>query len=152
MGIAAHVRICPDRESALNEFARHPRLPRISRRIWPDRNAPAAARGVVQEFCEAQRIGGDRDAAQLIASELVTNAVVHAGTSMELTLRLVAPHLHIAVRDGGEGHPRINGAVDESAESGRGLLLVDALASAWGSLVPSTGKIVWATVRVRALA
>ena len=41
--------------------------------------------------------------------------------------------------------------VDESAESGRGLLLVDALASAWGSFVLDSGKMVWATVRVRPL-
>jgi len=119
--------------------------------IQPDRDAPAAARSAVREFCEDQGVGGDGDAAQLVASELVTNAVLHARTPMEVTLRLVAPLLHIAVRDASVDRPRMSSDVDENAESGRGLLLVDALASSWGSLVLDSGKIVWATVRVRAL-
>jgi anti-sigma regulatory factor (Ser/Thr protein kinase) len=120
------------------------------RRIVPDRDAPGHARSAVQEFCQLHRVGGDRDAAQLVASELVTNAVVHAGTTIELTLRLMAPMLHIGVRDGGTGRPHV-ADVDESSESGRGLMLVDALASSWGTFFPDTGKVVWATVRVRSL-
>jgi hypothetical protein len=77
--------------------------------------------------------------------------VVHAGTPIDLTLRLISPYLHIAVRDGGVGQARIGGIIDESSESGRGLLLVDAMATAWGTFLPDTGKVVWATVRVRPL-
>ena len=44
-----------------------------------------------------------------------------------------ARNLQIAVRDGGDGRARLAGITDESAESGRGLLLVDALAQAWGN-------------------
>jgi anti-sigma regulatory factor (Ser/Thr protein kinase) len=106
------------------------------------------ARAAVHEFCEDQGLGGN-DAAQLVASELVTNAVVHAGTPIDLTLRLVTSQLHIAVRDLSTGQARIGGIVDESSESGRGLLLVDALASAWGTLLPDVGKVVWATVRIK---
>jgi anti-sigma regulatory factor (Ser/Thr protein kinase) len=116
----------------------------------PDRDAPGHARTAVQEFCQRQGVGGDRDAAQLVASELVTNAVVHAGTAIDLTLRLLGSTLHIAVRDGGTGRPHV-ADVDESAESGRGLMLVDALASSWGTFFPDAGKVVWATVRVRSL-
>jgi len=64
-------------------------------------------------------------------------------------LRLIPPLLHIAVRDTGPGEARIADIVDESSPSGRGLLLVDALATAWGSFVPNAGKVVWATIRVR---
>jgi len=73
---------------------------------------------------------------------------VHAGTAIDLTLRFLPPLLHIAVRDLAGGIPRMTGVLDESAESGRGLLLVDALAVRWGSFVPHRGKIVWAQVRV----
>jgi anti-sigma regulatory factor (Ser/Thr protein kinase) len=105
----------------------------------------------VQEFCADERVGagGDSEAAQLVASELVTNAVVHAGTMIDLTLRLAPPLLHIAVRDGDAGKAQLSGITDESSETGRGLLLVDALAVTWGNFLPNTGKVVWATVRVR---
>ena len=149
MGITAYVGLCPDRQAALAALAKQPAPARRREGITPDRNAPSAARAAVQDFCAAQGVDGNTEAAQLIASELVTNAVVHAGTPIVLTLRLVSPLLHIAVRDTGPGEVHITGLVDEAAESGRGLVLVDALAASWGTFVPSSGKIVWATVRVR---
>jgi anti-anti-sigma factor len=152
MGVTRHVPLCPDEAAARLELSGWPDAPTLRQRIEPDRNAPGLARTAVAEFCQAHGVGGDGDAAQLVASELVTNAVVHAGTSIDLTLRLVPPMLHIAVRDGADGQVRITGAASESAESGRGLLLVDALATAWGSLVPNSGKVVWATVKVRSRA
>jgi hypothetical protein len=148
LGIQDTVAWCPDRTSAMTELGGVAVPPTARARIVPDRDAPGHARAAVQDFCQWQRVGGDREAAQLVASELVTNAVVHAGTVIDLTLRLVGPVLHIAVRDGGPGRPRI-ADVDESSESGRGLLLVDALAASWGALFPDAGKVVWATVRVR---
>jgi anti-anti-sigma factor len=145
------VPVFADRAAATQEFAGLvvPATARV--RIIPDRDAPSRARSAVLAFCDGQGIGGDGDAAQLVASELVTNAVVHAGTEIDLTLRLIMPILHIAVRDTGPGRPKIAGPIDESAESGRGLLLVDALASTWGTFFPDNGKIVWAQVRVRAM-
>jgi anti-sigma regulatory factor (Ser/Thr protein kinase) len=150
LGIQDAVAWCPDEASAVTEVGEVPVPPTARRRIVPDRDAPGHARTAVQEFCQRQGVGGDRDAAQLVASELVTNAVVHAGTAIDLTLRLVGSTLHIAVRDGGTGRPHV-ADVDESAESGRGLMLVDALASSWGTFFPDAGKVVWATVRVRSL-
>jgi anti-anti-sigma regulatory factor len=147
-----YIRTCPDESAALAVLHRSPVPPSRRQQIEPDRDAPAMARLAVREFCAEQSLGGDGDAAQLVASELVTNAVIHAGTTMEFTLRYVSPLLHIAVCDGSGQVPRIHSIVDENAESGRGLLLVDALATAWGSLVPDSGKVVWATVRVRSLA
>jgi anti-sigma regulatory factor (Ser/Thr protein kinase) len=149
MGIDRYMTIWADRGAALLELSRKPAPPWSRHRISPGRDAPGIARAAVHAFLE-ENGASDGDAAQLVASELVTNAVVHAGTLIDLTLRLVPPLLHIAVRDTGTGKVRIREMVDESAESGRGLLLVDALATAWGSLVPKNGKVVWATVRVGA--
>jgi anti-anti-sigma factor len=147
LGVRPYVDVYPDAESALARLRPEHTPPRLRERIEPDRNAPGLARSAVAEFC--QQIGvREHDAAQLVASELVTNAVVHARTTMDLTLRFVAPLLHIAVRDRADGVPRLSGIIDESSESGRGLLLVDALATRWGSLVPHNGKVVWAVVRL----
>ncbi len=153
LGVLDYVPMCPDRSVAQAHLTESPVPPWRREHIAADRNAPGLARTAVAEFCAELGIGGDAklvsETAQLVASELVTNAVVHAGTPIELTLRLVAPLLHIAVRDHGAGHAKITGLLDESAESGRGLVLVEALSSSWGNFVPPFGKIVWATVRVR---
>jgi len=148
LGVAQYVMMCRDREAALRELGRWPAPPSSRQRIEPNRFAPGVAREAVQEFCTRWGIDGDCEAAQLVASELVTNAVLHAGTPIDYSLRFVSPYLHIAVRDGGDGQARIAGYVNESSDTGRGLILVDALATAWGSLVPNSGKIVWATVRI----
>jgi hypothetical protein len=149
IGIRAVLTFCPDLDTAIAHVRSVPVPPTAHVHIAPDRDAPGRARAMVQAFCQEYRVGGDRDAAQLVASELVTNAVVHTRSAIDLTLRLISGLLHIAVRDGGSGRPTIASVVEESAESGRGLLLVDALAVAWGTFYPPTGKIVWATIRVR---
>jgi hypothetical protein len=117
----------------------------------PDQDAPARARAAVRDFWAEHGLDGGSDAAQLVASELVTNAVLHARTWMELALRLLPPLLHIAVTDGSPESPQITLITDESAESGRGLLLVDAMATGWGTLVSHSGKLVWATVRASSM-
>lgn len=150
MGVGKYLTVFDNLTSALAECGQWPVPPRLRRHIEPDRFAPALARDAVETFCGAYGVVGT-DAAQLVASELVTNAVLHAQTGIDLTLRFIRPYLHVAVRDHGPGQARIAGHVDESQENGRGLLLVDALASAWGNLFPINGKIVWATVRVRSI-
>ncbi len=91
------------------------------------------------------------DAAALILSELVTNAVVHTA-SRRIICELCAESekLRITVRDEGcgSGIPRpAHRGMDE--EHGRGLLLVDAVSSAWGvhDAGPGSGRTVWAELR-----
>jgi anti-anti-sigma regulatory factor len=151
LGVDQFVTLGKDYDAALDVLDALPVPPVRRDRMRPDRNAPGLARLAVQEFCDDHQVGGDGDAAQLVASELVTNAVVHAGTDIDLTLRLISSLLHIAVRDTGPGQARIADIVDESSPTGRGLLLVDALSTRWGNLLPTSGKVVWATVRVREL-
>jgi anti-sigma regulatory factor (Ser/Thr protein kinase) len=85
------------------------------------------------------------DRAMLVASELVTNAVVHTRGPLRLRLALVAGRLHLAVAD---VSPRLLGLAadpgDPDAEGGRGLLVVDQLASSWGvQHPPEGGKVIW---------
>ncbi|MEV7234045.1 ATP-binding protein [Streptomyces sp. NPDC051020] len=87
------------------------------------------------------------DAAILIVSELVTNAVVHtASARVVCELSCLERRLRIAVQDQGyqPDGPKLCRTADD--EHGRGLLLVDALSSAWGSrdAGDGSGRIVWA--------
>ncbi|MDF6017612.1 ATP-binding protein [Streptomyces sp. JH34] len=91
--------------------------------------------------------GDADDAAVLIVSELVTNAVVHtASTKVVCELRCDAGRLRVSVQDQGHqpGGPRLSLTAD--GEHGRGLLLVDSLSTAWGSHDAGnhSGRIVWA--------
>ena len=84
------------------------------------------------------------DELQLLASELVTNAVRHGAHPaedhlVELLLWPADGHYWLAVSDPGPGRPVLTTAPDTAACGGRGLLLVDALAAAWG-VVPRRGR------------
>jgi hypothetical protein len=87
------------------------------------------------------------DSAVAIVSELVANVVRHAATDAVLRLELRRQLLTVAVSDSDPALPvRETGS---PLESGRGLGIVDALASSWGaSPTSSGGKIVWATISV----
>lgn len=93
------------------------------------------------------------ETAVLIVSELVTNAVVHSGSSLiTCTLVLGDALLQVEVTDQGAGGTAPvagHAAPDETA--GRGLLLVSAVSEAWGAspAIPQ-GWTVWATVRATA--
>ncbi|MFC8229642.1 ATP-binding protein [Streptomyces sp. NPDC057287] len=91
--------------------------------------------------------GDAHDAAVLIVSELVTNAVVHtASTRVVSELRCDSGRLRISVQDQGHqpGGPRLS--LTAEGEHGRGLLLVDSMSAAWGSHDAGnhSGRIVWA--------
>ncbi|MFJ1752722.1 ATP-binding protein [Kitasatospora sp. NPDC088134] len=83
------------------------------------------------------------DTAELLASELVTNALVHTGKDAVLDAVLTGEQrLRVEVRDRtshlpGRRHP------GEDATSGRGLLLVEALADDWGVQLRGDGKVTW---------
>jgi serine phosphatase RsbU (regulator of sigma subunit)/anti-sigma regulatory factor (Ser/Thr protein kinase) len=118
----------------------------------PDPAAAAAARRFVRQTLQSWDISerspdADRvvDDAVLLTSELVTNAVVHAGTALDVTCRIASGELEIAVRDRHPARtlPDIPEAASLSAERGRGLLLPSALASSWGVTYARTAKAVW---------
>lgn len=87
------------------------------------------------------------DIALLVVSELVTNAVVHtAGDHVACELRDSGGQLRVAVQDQGHtsGGPQL--CLSPEGEHGRGLLLVDAVSSAWGvrESTQGPGRLVWA--------
>jgi hypothetical protein len=127
---------------------------RMHLHLPPLPTSPAVARSLVQYACGSWRLDRMADRARLIVSELVSNAVVHAGTELDVTVVLRGDLLFLQVRDRSVRLPRspAPGMVSPRAEHGRGLHLVDSLATSWGSSAGPHGKTVWATIRVRPLA
>ena len=80
------------------------------------------------------------------STELVTNAVLHAGTELEVLVSVRPGRLRLAVADRGSDAPSVTRATADD-EHGRGLALVDALTLRWG-IVPRgpAGKVVWAVL------
>jgi GAF domain-containing protein len=87
------------------------------------------------------------DDAVLLTSELVTNAVVHAGTQVQVTCKLAASAVEVVVRDSHPARmvpgPDHDDATPAERTHGRGLLLPSALASAWGVSYGAEAKAVW---------
>jgi anti-sigma regulatory factor (Ser/Thr protein kinase) len=87
--------------------------------------------------------------AELLVSELVTNAIKHGQPSILLRVRSEPPGIGVEVHDAGPADPVIAAEPpEENQRSGRGLRMVAALASAWGVDRPADGqgKIVWFTL------
>ena len=102
-----------------------------------------AARRFMTETLEVWDIGDLLDNVNLLVTELVTNAVVHAESDAEVAVVLTATRLRVEVADRGDGLPVPRDAEDY-ATSGRGMALVDALAAGWGiDPRPDGGKVIW---------
>ena len=83
------------------------------------------------------------DRAILCASELVTNAIRYGqGEDFRIDVEVAGPGVRVAVHDHNPvvPHPR---AALPAEEGGRGMHLVDSLATTWGSEATATGKVVW---------
>ncbi|MEU8980591.1 SpoIIE family protein phosphatase [Streptomyces sp. NPDC058251] len=109
---------------------------------------PEALTGARHMIAAAVRAWGARERAdeiELVADELITNALMHTEGSAIVTLRvLTGPdrRLRVEVEDSSSALPRRREA-GESGVSGRGLLLVDRLADVWGVEARGRGKCVW---------
>jgi anti-sigma regulatory factor (Ser/Thr protein kinase) len=110
-----------------------------------------AARRFVDQAVADWGLDPIRNEARLITSELSANAVLHARTDFGVTLRSDGlDYLRIEVRDENSRMPS-SGAPRQDALSGRGLLIVDGLATCWGTELDGGGKMVWAEIGRRAL-
>lgn len=82
------------------------------------------------------------ETAALLTSELVTNAVVHGAPPVELRVELAEQVVRVEVHDGADDPPVLRQAGPSDA-GGRGLAIVDALASRWGAQRRDEGKALW---------
>ena len=122
---------------------------RFDLNLTPDDTAPARARAVVTEACEAWRLPDLLDRSRLVVSELVANAVEHAGTPITVIVSRRGTGVHTIVRDGSPDLPRLLDTVRWNRSPfgrGTGLHTVHATATGWGALPCGEGKVVWATI------
>ena len=102
-----------------------------------------AARQFVRERLTSWEATDHLEQAVLVASELVTNAVLHARTAIQLKVSVDGPRVRIEVFDENTRVP-VQAACPPDATSGRGLALVSSVAGAWGIDHRGDGKVVWA--------
>lgn len=114
-------------------------------RLGRDPNAAAQARDFLTCRAAQWRLDGqlDLDTVVLLASELVTNAILHTRSLITLRLFADADLVRVEVDDGSSVLP-VPGVLDMTAMSGRGLMLVQQMSSRWGVRpAPDQGKTVW---------
>jgi anti-sigma regulatory factor (Ser/Thr protein kinase) len=87
------------------------------------------------------------DTVALLVTELVTNAILHARTPMQLELVAHPDHIRLCVEDASPQHPQVR-HYDSAAVTGRGLALVEQLATSWGVEPTPSGKAVWCEIAI----
>jgi anti-sigma regulatory factor (Ser/Thr protein kinase) len=111
--------------------------------LLPSASAPGAARAYVRDQWSGHAGPDLLDAVGLCVSELVTNAIDHAQPPYRLRLSEGGGALRIELEDATADLPIVR-AQDPLQARGRGMFLIDTLASAWGVLPATNGKTVWA--------
>ena len=110
----------------------------------PDGRSAGAARRTIQRALSDAGLDVMLDDALLLVTELVTNAVVHAGTEIELHVEVGPGSTRVEVVDHSAGSlPVLQGDPDDPREGGRGIYLLDVLAREWGTRHFPGGKSVW---------
>ena len=128
--------------------AEHP-IPRQATResqhlhLTPLPTAPREARRFARSTATVLD-AGRLDDLLILTSELVTNAVLHPRTALELGVTITDDAVLVCVGDGADGKPTSQGH-SNGRESGRGIMLVRELADDWGVLPHAAreGKAVW---------
>jgi DNA-binding NarL/FixJ family response regulator len=108
-----------------------------------DPRSAGDARRFVAGTLQSWELGSLADTVMLLTSELVSNAVLYAGSDVDVVVRLTGSLARVEVTDRSDLVPAARHAAT-SDDSGRGLALVQALARRWGtSRQPGGGKTVW---------
>ena len=137
-------RVCRLHSAVLSPPTRDTR--EVSGHFAAHADAPKAARRLV---ADALRRWGHPDTlladAQLVLSELASNAVLHASSGFSVAVRSTDGGVRLSVRDSSPAAPAVRDAPSEA--SGRGLRIVSTVASSWGVEPAPDGKVVWAELR-----
>ena len=113
-------------------------------RYQPDTQSPGEARRAIRAFCAANEIENLSDDAELLASEVMTNACRMASGPVTMFLLADDGALVVIISDDCSNRlPATTVLSAPMAESGRGLFVLDQLAGAWGTTSTPNGKNVW---------
>lgn len=110
--------------------------------IPPDSASIAGSRRFTESFLRAHGLDRLTDTMVLLVSEVVTNAIIHGESGAELCLMLTGTTIRAEVRDGSRALPAVK-QYSDNATTGRGMLIVESLASSWGTESDPKGKVVW---------
>lgn len=114
-----------------------------SRRTFPPRpSSVSEARRMIREGLVCAGRDDLVDTAELLVSEIVTNALVHAGTPIVVAFSFLDGVLRVEVSDGSPHAPSPR-AYGPNAGTGRGLMLLEEMVADWGVVPAATGKTVW---------
>ncbi len=138
---AFSVETVEDKTAGAGEQARAPQLRRRLGRA--DLRAVPEARRALRELLRHWGRPGRSEIAELLTSELVTNALVHTDHDAVLTATVGPRGLRVEVRDFVARRPRLRVPNADDGTHGRGLILVQSLADAWGVRAHGVGKAVW---------
>jgi anti-sigma regulatory factor (Ser/Thr protein kinase) len=108
-----------------------------------DLRAVPEVRGALRDLLAHWGRPGRSEIAELLTSELVTNALIHTDHDALLTATVGPRGLRVEVRDFVGRRPRLRVPNADDGTHGRGLVLVQSLADAWGVRVHGVGKVVW---------
>ncbi|MFJ7945008.1 SpoIIE family protein phosphatase [Streptomyces sp. NPDC096354] len=126
-----------------------PRAPRLHQYIHQaDPEGLSEARAMVRQALEDWNLGEFADDAELITGELLVNVLLHTDGGAVLTLEVLPKsvrRVRLSVQDRSSAWPRRR-TPGETATSGRGLLLLDAIAVRWGIESRGEGKAVWCEI------
>jgi anti-sigma regulatory factor (Ser/Thr protein kinase) len=114
---------------------------RTSRAFDVDLRSIPAARHYVAEAVD--RVGVDGDVAELLVSELATNAVEHTGSSFEVAIDIMPRRVRVEVINDEPEFVAAIAAQRAPGEGGLGLRLVETMAARWGTECTESHKTVW---------
>jgi anti-sigma regulatory factor (Ser/Thr protein kinase) len=119
--------------------------------LAPSAETGSLARQALRQLFATARIDRDTsETAVLLANELVTNAVEHGRGSAYLDAIVEVGAIRLEVTDSSTVEPQPNTTVSEFDERGRGLMLIEALATRWGVRPRPDGKTVWCELELSA--
>ena len=105
-------------------------------------DAVPAARALLREVLAGSGLAHRLEDGELALSELVTNAVLHGRDPLGVRVALADDVLRAEVRDASPVSPSFS-MLDQTAVTGRGLLLISAVSDRWGVEPSPAGKVVW---------
>jgi anti-sigma regulatory factor (Ser/Thr protein kinase) len=120
-------------------------MPRAERAWQATPQSVRGARAFVQQSLEDWGADDLVWAATTLVSELATNAVLHARSDFTVDIELAGPQLTVRVADNSSSIP-VRRHYDDNAATGRGLVLLESIASEWGTVGIPGGKVIWCTV------
>jgi anti-sigma regulatory factor (Ser/Thr protein kinase) len=111
--------------------------------LRPEPESAAEARRVARAVCDEARLGpATCESAVLLTSEAVTNAIVHGRSEVRLVVSVADRTIRVEVGDDNSRLP-VRRPPDAGALDGRGLALLEAMATRWGVAALDVGKVVW---------